>query len=176
MALSPFRCYGSRAVALATVAVIGASAFAFPAAAQSTTSAPAKLDTPSATPVLPKLDKLTVTQCKFMADRMIEMAKSFDADHFSREFKLSVGRFETRNFDCSGPPIFIVMKPEDDRGVYIVGKFMFENKQGNIYNSVYIHDPNGIAEVSKKFRPDQVLRVLPPGLAASNAPTPAPGG
>jgi hypothetical protein len=34
MALSPFQSFGSRAAALATAAVVGASAFAFPAAAQ----------------------------------------------------------------------------------------------------------------------------------------------
>ena len=155
------------AFGLTTAAIVGASVLgAFPVAAQQTA-------TPISTTPEVTLKKLTQEQCQFMTGHALGMDKSLH--HFSPEFKHSIGNFVTRNIDCSGKPVFTVMTPEDDRGIGILGKLMFDNKQGNLYDVIYIYDPNGVAEISRRFRPNQVLRTLPPELAA-NGPVGGPGG
>lgn len=141
-------------VTLAVFALMGA-----PVAAQ----APASAAPPPAA-ALPKLEKLTVSQCKFMLEHALGMDK--ELKHFSAAFKRSLGDFATRAVNCSGKPVIAVMTPEDDRGVVVLWKLMYGNKQGNLFDSIYIFDPNGIADVSRSFRPNQVLRVLPPELGS----------
>lgn len=152
------------AFALTTAAALVAASFS---------AANAQSVTPVVAPTAPALTKLTSEQCRFMAQQAIGMDK--ELHHFSADFKHSIGGFLTRAIDCSGKPVLTVMTPEDDRGIYIIGKMMFDNKQGNLYDAVYVYDPNGVADISRKFRPHQVLKTLPPDLAL-NSPARGPGG
>jgi hypothetical protein len=96
------------------------------------------------------------------------MAKSFKPDHFSTTFKRSIGTFFTENMDCAGKPIFAIEKGEDDRGVLMMAKTMYDNRKIDLMDSVVVYDPKGIAPLSKVLNPKRVVRTLPPEFASTS--------
>jgi hypothetical protein len=132
--------------------------------------------TPIVAPAGTDLKQLGKEQCKFLVQSAIEMAKSFKPDHFSPTFKRSIGSFFTDNLDCAGKPVFEIGKPEDDRGVLMMWKTMYDNKKGNLLDSVVVYDPKGIAPLSKVLKPERVVRTLPPEFASTGTVGAGPRG
>jgi hypothetical protein len=154
---------------------IGTSSIGITVASLSPAFGQAKV-VPVAVPGSLGLKKMSLNDCKFMADRAIEMVSSFAPDHFSPKFKQSIGGFTTRSFDCSGTPVLVIDKPEDDRGVLMLWKTMGDNKRGNLLDSVVVFDPKGIAPLSKVLKPERVVKALPPELASAAQPSAGPRG
>jgi hypothetical protein len=132
--------------------------------------------TPVVAPATAPLKKLSSDDCKFFTDTAIAVMSSFPPNHFSDKFRHSIGSFTTRKFDCSGTPVLVIDKPEDDRGVLMLWKTMGDNKRGNLLDSVVVFDPKEIAPLSKVVKPERIVKALPPELASTAPASPAPRG